>query len=95
MTIGCAGLSHPEHKLTLTKSNITQRPQAKRKPSDNFMYQRNIEYLTNKKVFRQLYVSEKHRVPDEQESLKTTLCIRETEYLTYIKLSEGFLVRQV
>jgi hypothetical protein len=29
MTIGCAGLSHPEHKLTLTKSNITQRPQAK------------------------------------------------------------------
>lgn len=30
MTIGCAGLSHPEHKLTLTKSNITQRPQAKK-----------------------------------------------------------------
>jgi hypothetical protein len=29
MTIGCAGLSHPEHKLILTKSNITQRPQAK------------------------------------------------------------------
>jgi hypothetical protein len=26
----------------------------------------------------QLYVSEKHRVPDEQENLQTTLSIRET-----------------
>ncbi|CAC5398875.1 FAF1 [Mytilus coruscus] len=34
MTIGCAGLSIPEHKLTLTKSNITHRPQAKKTVED-------------------------------------------------------------